>query len=110
MGIGGVLNCVSVESDNLGDTFFSGKGAGRFPTANSVVNDMVAMSTGNVGPPFPVQSEATIVSEVTGRFYIRLVIQDGIGIIKVLGELAERAQISVHSIHQTPIIDPKKVP
>jgi homoserine dehydrogenase len=108
--IAGVLNCVSVESDNLGDTFFSGKGAGRFPTANSVVNDMVAMATGNAGLPFPVQSEAAIVSEVTGRFYIRLVIQDGIGIIKVLGELAEKEGISVHSIHQIPILDPKKVP
>lgn len=32
---------VVVNSDNLSETTFAGPGAGRFPTANSVMNDLI---------------------------------------------------------------------
>ncbi len=38
---------------NMGTASFSGPGAGRYPTANSVVNDIVRLGTGKVGSPFP---------------------------------------------------------
>lgn len=37
----------------MGTASFSGPGAGRYPTANSVVNDLVRLGTGKVGQPFP---------------------------------------------------------
>lgn len=37
----------------MGTASFSGPGAGRYPTANSVVNDIVRLGTGKVGSPFP---------------------------------------------------------
>ncbi|CAN0495082.1 unnamed protein product, partial [Ectocarpus sp. 8 AP-2014] len=49
----GAGNIVSVDSKNMGTASFSGPGAGRYPTANSVVNDIVRLGTGKVGSPFP---------------------------------------------------------
>lgn len=37
----------------MGTASYSGPGAGRYPTANSVVNDIVRLGAGKVGRPFP---------------------------------------------------------
>lgn len=51
---GGALNLVQVDSTALGRTTFSGAGAGRFPTANSIVADLLAIAKGtNAKRPFP---------------------------------------------------------
>jgi len=36
-----VNNCVHINSNNLNDMYFIGPGAGRYPTANSVINDLI---------------------------------------------------------------------
>lgn len=43
----------------MGTTSFSGPGAGRYPTANSVVNDIVRLGVGKVGTPFPFDKVCT---------------------------------------------------
>lgn len=115
--VAGALNCVSVTSKNLSTCVYSGPGAGRFPTANSVVSDMVAIAKKGVpqGNPFVRDSEIAFMpaSRVGGprmRFYIRFVIKDGVGIVRILGELAEKNGISIHSMLQTPIVDTSRVP
>lgn len=109
--ISGVTNCVAVTSENLGTCFYSGPGAGRFPTANSVINDMVAIAKGaGRGDPFPLNSEARLESETHGRFYIRFIIKDGLGIIREVGRLAEESSISINAILQLPIEDVNSVP
>merc|ERR1719506_2401138 len=56
--VAGVTNCVAVSSNNLGTCFYTGPGAGRFPTANSVVNDMVLVAKGaKKGDPFPLNAD-----------------------------------------------------
>jgi homoserine dehydrogenase len=50
----GGMNHVVVDSDSVGQTTYSGAGAGRFPTANSVIADLVGIATGTLGcSPFP---------------------------------------------------------
>ena len=39
--INGATNMVQVKSENLGHTSYVGEGAGRYPTANSIVSDML---------------------------------------------------------------------
>ena len=39
-------NAVAVTSGNLGTAAYIGPGAGRFPTANSVVADVMRIATG----------------------------------------------------------------
>lgn len=108
--ISGPMNCVEVISKNLMTTQYSGPGAGRFPTANSVVNDIVMIARGACGNPFPLSTDLPINPEVKGRFYLRFMVSDALGIVRVLGELAEKASISIHSLMQPPIRDHRHVP
>ena len=53
-GTGGAGNLVQVDSAALGRTSYAGAGAGREPTANSVLADLVAIAKGTIAPrPFP---------------------------------------------------------
>jgi len=112
--VGGVDNMVLVESANLGQASFRGPGAGRYPTANSVVSDMLAIASERVGGggaapgvsvAFPVDPPAGVGldADAVGRFYIRLVVKDSQGILRVVGELAEKHSFSLYSVLQTPI-------
>lgn len=110
-GVGGCLNCVAVTSHNLGVSVFSGPGAGRLPTANAVVSDMVMLGAGGGrGDPFVRHAQAPVVSEVRGRFYIRFLVCDALGIIRTLAQLAEAAGVSIHAVLQSPIVDSTRVP
>jgi homoserine dehydrogenase len=110
-GVAGVLNSVAVTSKNLATCCYSGPGAGRFPTANSVVNDMAMVARGGGrGDPFPLKRDTKVVSEINGCFYVRFLIREGLGIIATLGRLASAQGISINAVLQTPIEDPDKVP
>lgn len=62
-----------MKSENLQSSTFAGPGAGRFPTANSVVNDLVRLSVGQQVPPFPYEEEGIALnSDYTASFYLRL--------------------------------------
>ncbi|CAM9187290.1 unnamed protein product [Ectocarpus sp. 6 AP-2014] len=101
----GAGNIVSVDSKNMGTASFSGPGAGRYPTANSVVNDIVRLGTGKVGSPFPFDKEWELESDFTSAFYLRITCSDDLGIIKRVGELAAENGVSIHAILQNPIED-----
>jgi hypothetical protein len=50
----GAMNLIQVRSEFVGTSHYYGAGAGRFPTANSVVADMLAIAAGTQSPdPFP---------------------------------------------------------
>ena len=48
---------LSTTHSNLVSSAYIGPGAGRYPTANSVVNDLVRLARGLTGPPFPVDRQ-----------------------------------------------------
>lgn len=60
--INGAGNIVQVTSDNLSNEIYIGKGAGRFPTANSVVNDIFRTYTSTL-PSFPELSNSLSFNE-----------------------------------------------
>ena len=99
-------NAVAVTSANMGTCCYTGPGAGRFPIANSIVADIVRLADGHASTdPFPFQAELELDYDYEGSFYIRIPYADGLGIIKRVGELAEDAGVSIHSILQNPIRD-----
>ncbi|KAL3927162.1 MAG: hypothetical protein SGBAC_013190 [Bacillariaceae sp.] len=100
-------NAVAVTSANMGTCSYLGPGAGRFPTANSVVSDICRIADGHQGPAFPLEAPPRLELDLDyiATFYIRIPFQDGLGIIKRVGELAEVCGVSIHSILQTPIMD-----
>lgn len=109
-------NAVAVTSANMGTNSYTGPGAGRFPTANSVVADMCRIHQNTyTSSPFSSQltlddsssspSSIEIDNDYTAPFYIRISFKDSIGIIRIIGDLCEKHGISIHSVLQNPITD-----
>ncbi|TMW61061.1 hypothetical protein Poli38472_014522 [Pythium oligandrum] len=108
--IGGATNLVNIRSSNLASSAYVGQGAGRFPTANSVVNDVIQLARGE-GPfdPFKASTPVTLQPDFEAHFFVRIKITDGVGIIRAIGQHAEQANVSIYSILQSPIVDRKNV-
>ena len=96
-------NAVAVSSANLGIASYTGPGAGRYPTASSVVADICRVANDSCSEPFPLSKSLEIDNDYTSSFYIRISFQDGLGIIKSVGELAEIHGVSINSVLQNPI-------
>jgi hypothetical protein len=100
-------NAIAIKSANMGTTTsYMGPGAGRFPTANSIVADVLRI-VNHVQPhnPFPLETNMELEPDYTSAFYIRIPFMDSLGIIRKIGELAETHGVSIHSILQNPIQD-----
>eukprot|EP00585_Thalassiosira_rotula_P005917 CAMPEP_0196133336 /NCGR_PEP_ID=MMETSP0910-20130528/2600_1 /TAXON_ID=49265 /ORGANISM="Thalassiosira rotula, Strain GSO102" /LENGTH=471 /DNA_ID=CAMNT_0041393051 /DNA_START=164 /DNA_END=1579 /DNA_ORIENTATION=+ len=103
--VNGATNAIEVISDNLVSSIYIGQGAGRFPTANSCINDIVALAKGDMTPlPFnPKSSDAKFVNNYESVFFLRLSYRDQVGITRQVGEICEKHGVSIHSILQNPI-------
>lgn len=117
--ISGATNAVALESDNLGSSLLIGPGAGRFPTANSVVADIVELRQALVRAachdapaPFaePQWNRLTAALDYEADFYIRLIINDQVGVIHSISGVLAKHGIPIFSILQTPIKDYRRVP
>ncbi len=101
-------NAVLVHSDHAGPTLYFGKGAGRFPTASSIVGDMVdiardiASNSVNRLDPIPCFNEIPIkpMEEIVTRHYLRLNALDRPGVIGRLGSTLGEYGISIASVVQ----------
>lgn len=102
--VNGATNAVEIISSNLQSSTFIGQGAGRYPTANSCINDIVALAKGDKSPmPFNPPADKKFVNNYDSVFYIRLQYSDGIGITRQCGEICEKYGVSIHSILQNPV-------
>jgi homoserine dehydrogenase len=105
-GVDGVLNCVAVEADFVGQILLAGPGAGSRPTASSVASDIIDIAHGHEGPPFILptaklenQSRAGMQTH-EGGFYIRLSVYDRPGAIAAIATRMAEQRISIESIVQ----------
>jgi len=99
-----------VKSEQLGVLSLVGAGAGRYPTARSIVADVVRVCQANGSPPFPPAGAAPpLASDYDAKFYVRVAAKDGLGIIKTIGSLAEAHEVSINAILQNPITDPANI-
>eukprot|EP00636_Phaeomonas_parva_P015494 CAMPEP_0118872328 /NCGR_PEP_ID=MMETSP1163-20130328/14555_1 /TAXON_ID=124430 /ORGANISM="Phaeomonas parva, Strain CCMP2877" /LENGTH=345 /DNA_ID=CAMNT_0006807501 /DNA_START=6 /DNA_END=1043 /DNA_ORIENTATION=+ len=105
----GSMNAVLVNSENVVESTFKGPGAGRFPTANSCVNDIIRIATDSCPAPFPKNETLAFNADFTASFYVRIKISDQLGVIRRVGELAEANNISIYGVLQNPITDPNDV-
>lgn len=102
--VNGATNAIEVISKNLVASTYVGQGAGRYPTANSCVNDIVALTKGDATPlPFNPFATTKFVNNYSSVFYIRLRYRDGLGITRQCGEICEKHSVSIHSILQNPV-------
>jgi len=99
-------NAVEISSSNLERTTYIGQGAGRFPTANSCVNDIISIAKGDRSVcPFNPPSDQEYVQEFESVFYLRLKYSDQLGITRQCGEICEKNGVSIHSMLQNPVSD-----
>ena len=105
-GVHGASNIVEVRSSSMETAHYVGQGAGRFPTANSVLNDIVEIghsAATQSNAAFPFTSEGLAVdSDVEAEFYVRINVRDEVGIIKAVSELFEVHDVSIFAILQEP--------
>lgn len=104
-----VTNAVSLSGHPVGDVTLSGPGAGEFPTASSVVGDILAIASeiGKTDYLLPMMrchhsenAEMIDISETENKYYLSITAQNSIGVIGRIGKACEDNNISLASIVQ----------
>ena len=104
--VDGVLNCVAVDGDFVGQIILAGPGAGSRSTASSVASDIIDIARGHVSPPFILPSaklESQSRSQMQtheGGYYIRLSVYDRPGAIAAIATRMAEQRISLESVVQ----------
>ncbi|TVQ85291.1 MAG: homoserine dehydrogenase [Micavibrio sp.] len=98
----GATNAVFIEGDRVGPTLYVGAGAGGNATASAVIADLVDIARGNVPPSGAfVETEKTAPFDSReGRFYLRLTVEDRIGVMADVTAVLRDHKVSMKSILQ----------
>ena len=104
--VDGVLNCVAIDGDFVGEVMLIGPGAGAGPTASAVTSDLIDIARGHILPPFGTKAKAlkpykkAEMRAHEGGYYIRLSVHDRPGAFAAIaGRMADQG-ISIESIVQ----------
>lgn len=106
--ISGVTNSVIIDGFPVGRIMLAGPGAGEFPTAGSVLGDILAIckSFGNKDIlPFMIcnytqKADQLDISETINKYYISITAANTPGVIGAIGEICGRNGLSLASILQ----------
>lgn len=107
--IDGVLNCVSVKGNLVGSLMLVGAGAGAKPTSSSILGDVLAISTGkysNFKSPYSNKSQTELsvfnddLPENNFKFYLRLKVNDQVGVMRDIGAILAENGVSLEAIIQ----------
>lgn len=83
-----------------GESVYAGPGAGRYPTANSVVNDVVRLSRLGVEGtrnPFPIEKSWELEPDFEACFYARVPGVEHDGALASIGKKAKEGGVSINS-------------
>ncbi|OGH98109.1 MAG: hypothetical protein A2104_05670 [Candidatus Melainabacteria bacterium GWF2_32_7] len=112
--IDGVLNAIVIEGYPISRVMFSGPGAGKFPTASSVIGDIIAIvnELGRTDYPLPMMrcqhsSEARVLEmdKTMNKYYIRVNTSNKPGVIGDLGIICGKNNINLCSIIQKGVLE-----
>lgn len=104
-----VTNAVMIEGHPVGEIMFSGPGAGEFPTASSVVGDILAIATelGTTDYLLPMMrchhdkiAKMIDISETYNKYYLAINTKNNKGVIGTLGNVFANNDISISSVLQ----------
>ena len=114
--VNGVNNAILIEGEPIGEVMFYGPGAGAGPTASAVVSDIVDIATGRLVHAFGVPtaslvpSEAALLDDHSGSYYVRLMVDDQPGVFaEIAAELAKH-KISIEGVIQRSRSETEAVP
>jgi len=104
-----VFNAIYVRGDVVGDTLYSGRGAGQDATASAVLSDLadaaldLKCGTKSRIPPFvPHELEGAVlpIGQVVARYYVRLSVIDKPGTLARIASILGRSKIGISSVIQ----------
>ncbi|MDA3799317.1 MAG: homoserine dehydrogenase [Kiritimatiellae bacterium] len=104
-----VFNAIMVRGNLVGDTLFYGRGAGKLPTASTVIGDLVDIArnmlagTPRMSPAVPVSSKAVTLkdhSKISARYYVRLALNDEPDSLATITKILADNNISIASVLQ----------
>lgn len=110
--VDGVMNAVLVKGDAVGPTLYYGAGAGADPTASAVVADVVDVVRALTSDPenrVPhlafqpgelVDTPILPIEEVKTAFYLRMQVQDRLGVVAMIAGILADSGISIEAIQQ----------
>jgi homoserine dehydrogenase len=118
--VSGVFNAVMVKGDLVGETLFYGRGAGRMPTASTVLADIAdacrhLSSGGRRGWPTGDMADSDRVrlrpiGELMTRYYLRVMLRDQPGTLSRISAILGKHRISIASVLQKEETDGGHVP
>ena len=106
--INGVTNSVVLEGFPVGRVMFAGPGAGMFPTASSVLGDILAISK-SIGSnemlplmkcAHSVNAVQIDINDTINKYYIAITASNTPGVIGSIGEICGKHNISLASVLQ----------
>ncbi len=102
--INGVFNGVAVEGDFLGRALYYGRGAGKEPTASTVMSDIIDISRNIVAgslcrvPAMPLSDTAISIKpmqDIETRYYLRMMVADRAGVMAKISKALGDRNISI---------------
>lgn len=111
----GANNVISLTGDIVGETWFSGMGAGQQATASAVVADIIDLAVGRAQLTFPhldlwsqrPSFELQPAEEIVRRYYLRFNVEDRPHVIADITDVLGRNEISLASViqHEAPELE-----
>ena len=99
-----VYNAITVESDFSNKLFFHGEGAGSYPTATSVLSDIINISLKDhsINPKVKAlkKFDAQSIDKRYGSYYLRIMTIDKSGVIAGISKEFKKNNISMKSVMQ----------
>ena len=105
--INDVTNAVMLSGHPVGDVMLSGPGAGEFPTASSVIGDILTLTSEINQNPLPIMqchddkvAEMVDILDTVNRYYISINASNNFGVIESLGRIFAQNKISISMLLQ----------
>lgn len=104
-----VTNAVSISGHPIGNIVLSGPGAGEFPTASSVIGDILSIAAefGKTDYLLPMMrcghnktANPVRIEDTYNKYYISITAPNAIGVIAKIGTICANKNVSVSSILQ----------
>ena len=111
-----VTNAVEITGNPVGTVVLSGAGAGEFPTASSVVGDILAINSeinknDYILPMMRCRHESNAIpvniQDTFNKYYISITAPNAIGVIAKIGTICANKNISLSSILQKEVFENK---
>ena len=105
--INGVTNAVMVSGHPVGEVMLSGPGAGEFPTASSVIGDILTLVSEINQNPLPIMqcnhdknADMIDISRTINKYYLSINTKNTFGVIEALGRIFAQNKVSISMILQ----------